>query len=84
MMTLQQVKGCEISAWCGVCGAALRVHERDPETGRRKENDPGFTANHIVVNGTSLCEDCLQQFPDREVMLGVLVRDDWRNKHSLN
>jgi len=83
-MILQQVKGYETSAWCGVCRVALRIHERDPETGRRKENDPGFTADHVVVAGVSLCIDCLQQSPTREILLGVLECGEREAKQSSN
>jgi ribosomal protein L34E len=84
MLILQGIDGYETSAWCAVCGEPLRIHERKRGTERRGENDPGFTTDHIVVHGTSLCANCLAKFLVREVALDVLAYRSRRDKYSRN
>jgi len=82
MPIVQQIEGFETTAWCAVCGSPLRIHARDEVTGRRGELDPGFTANHVVVDGVSLCIPCLEKFPSKAVLMDMLGVAMWRYNFS--
>ena len=84
MLIVQQIKGFETTAWCAVCGSVLRAHKRMVDTGRRAELDPGWTANHVVVDGVSLCQECLKAFPARRVVLDVIASELPRYDFSIN
>jgi hypothetical protein len=84
MEDLPTIEGYEISAWCAICKAPLRVHEKNDLTKRREEWDPGYSTEHIVFCGVSLCVGCLKKFMFREYMLGSLSGNLQQHLFSLN